>query len=58
MISPLGKDVLESGEVVEADKNRPLMMNTVWCLQETGAFNGGTRVAGTTSRGPRGFKCT
>ena len=40
----IGKDVLDDGSIVEVDRNWPLMMNTVWCLQETGKFNGGTRV--------------
>lgn len=40
----IGKDVQPDGTIAEVDRNWPLMMNTVWCLQETGAFNGGTRV--------------
>jgi len=40
----IGKDVTAEGEIVDADRGSPLMMNTVWCLQDTGRFNGGTRV--------------
>ena len=30
--------------MITADRSRPVMMNTVWMLQDTGKFNGGTRV--------------
>ena len=39
----IGKDVVGS-EVLEADRGRPLMMNTVWMFQDTGPEIGGTRV--------------
>jgi hypothetical protein len=42
--SMIGKDVLPDGSIIDVDRNWPLMMNTVWCLQKTGAFNGGVRV--------------
>lgn len=32
------------GKMRTTDRSRPLMMNTVWMLQETGTSNGGTRV--------------